>query len=112
MKYILAILLITLSPVALSQEFYKEGKITKVMADDGLHGACMVQIDTSIGNNCHGAWVSLDCSGIYSSPETGKRKLAIALTGFSAKANAKIKIDNEKIIGSFCVATRIDVIQP
>jgi len=106
----MSIVMLGLTQTASAGEFFRAGKITRVITASNNFGNCMVLLDSSISNGCPSSgWVSLDCKGVYFPTVIGKRKYAAALTAFTLKSKVLLKVDNTKKHDGYCVASRIDI---
>jgi len=94
-----------------AQSATRTGTILKTLSDGQNYGGCMIQISNNIGNGCPSNWVSLDCNGGFSN--AGERHYASALMAFSLGKSVTVHVDSTsgKTYNTFCVATRIDVLQ-
>ena len=100
-----------LSPgVVFSAEFYKTGVVRRTLSADEKYGNCMISLDVPIENGCGNSWVSLDCKGTHVSSDTGERNYASALMAAMQKKKVVLVVDNQKLHGTFCVVTRLDVV--
>jgi len=95
----------------MASEFWKSGTITRILVDAKNYGKCMVSLNVSLGNSCPSTWVSLDCEAKYSDKGDGDRMLNIALIAQNMNKKISIKVNNSKKHGSYCVASRLDILK-
>lgn len=101
-------LVFCLTSTASATNFWKTGKITRILTDSEAFGGCMVHITDNIGNGCpNNGWVSLDCTNTFYTDSN--KKLAIALTAYSLDKKVSVFIDNTKKHSGYCLARRVDL---
>ena len=87
--------------------------VTQVLVDDANYGGCMVRLDTSpttIVAGCAESFLTLDCTGDFTSKSKAQRKLDSAnLSLVTGKRMAVYFTDASKHNG-YCLATRIDTV--
>jgi hypothetical protein len=113
-KYRSVSLLVALAVVPtmlMASTFWKSGKVTRILTDNGYYGKCMIRLSFSAVNGCRGNWVSLDCEGKYLDKGDGDRMLNIALVAQNMNKKVSVKIDSSKKFAGYCVATRIDILK-
>ncbi len=104
------ILLASVVQTAQAQLIQAQGTITRTLNETTSNfGGCMIALSSSIGGNCVDPWVSLDCSGTFSS--SGDRLYATAMVAFSLNKSVFVEVDDTQVHGGFCVVKRLDVLQ-
>lgn len=111
MTSLTVVALLALPTSSMAAEFWKSGKVNRILVDSGTYGKCMMQLSVNLGNSCSSSWVSLDCAGKYLDKGDGDRFLNIVSIAQTMDKRVSIKIDNAKKYGGFCVATRIDLLK-
>lgn len=96
---------------SMAAEFWKSGKVNRILIDGSSYGKCMMQLSVSLGNSCPSTWVSLDCEGKYLEKGDGDRFLNIATIAQAMDQTVSIKVDNTKTHSGYCVIRRIDLIK-
>ena len=111
-KIISIVVFLTASSFVSAQTFFKTGKITRIITQDNKTGGCMIKLSNNIGNGCPAnGFVSLDCNGdISADASKGKRAYATALLAYSMGKKVSVRVDNQKVLNSFCVADRLDIL--
>lgn len=103
--------LLALPSLSIGAEFWKSGKVNRILIDSTSYGKCMIQLSVALGNNCTSNWVSLDCEGRYLDKGDGDRFLDIAYIAQTMDKKVSVKIDNAKKHNGYCVATRLDLLK-
>ena len=86
------------------------GTITRTLSSaPATFGGCMIALSKAIENGCPSIWVSLDCNGKFSS--AGERNYSSALMAFSLNKTVVVYIDGVQKHNTYCVASRIDILQ-
>jgi len=111
MTSLTVVALLVLPTSSMAEQFWKSGKVNRILIDGSSYGKCMMQLTVALGNNCPGTWVSLDCEGKYLEKGDGDRFLNIATIAQTMDKTVSIKFDNAKKHGGFCVATRLDLLK-
>jgi hypothetical protein len=89
-------------------DFWRVGKVTRILTDSATYNGCMLWLDQNIANGCpNNGWVSLDCAGNFSAAGVGKTMYATAMLGMSLNKKVYIKIDNTKKVNGYCTAKQI-----
>lgn len=105
------IALLSLPTVGMAAEFWKSGKINRILVDSSAYGKCMIQLSVTLGNSCNSNWVSLDCEGTYLDNGDGDRFLNTAYIAQTMDKTVSVKIDNSKKHSGYCVVSRIDLLK-
>lgn len=107
-KHIVFIILFLLSNSLHAAEYWRTGKVSRVLSTTGIHGGCMVLLDTQSARfGCPKHWVSLDCSGEKLPKEDAERNYATALIASSLQSNISILVSTEKTASNYCIAKRV-----
>jgi len=103
--------LLALPTSSMAAEFWKSGKVNRILVDSGTYGKCMIQLSVALGNSCPSTWVSLDCAGKYLDKGDGDRFLNIATIAQTMDKKLALRIENTQKHGAYCVATRVDLLK-
>jgi len=107
-KYIATGILLASASIPAHSAEWVSGTITRTISDGMNFGGCMIKLSSG-GTDCPSNWVSLDCNGGYHG--AGERNYSTALMAFSLNKSVSVQVDPAKKYASYCVATRIDVLQ-
>lgn len=111
MSSLVVVTLLAIPTLSMAGQFWKSGKVTRILADSSSYGKCMMQLSVALGNNCPSTWVSLDCEGKYLDKGDGDRFLNMAYIAQTMDKTVSVKIDNAKKHSGYCVAARVDLLK-
>lgn len=112
LKLLLSIILVIATSQANAEIFGRTGNILRIITDVNNYGGCMIYINSLSNDSCPNGWVSLDCKALTIPAGEGNRNYASALLAAALNKQVTVYIDNTKIINSYCVVNRLDLILP
>jgi len=91
-----------------------DAKVTRVLMDDERYGQCMAQLDVLIassGLDCPSNYVTLSCSGDFSTKDIAYHKFENAQMSLALNKRIKVYIDDTKKHNGYCYAYRVVLVK-
>lgn len=116
MKHIMALSMAVLmgtASVGFAATVNIQGNVKRTLiADRDRWGGCMIWVDQVLsdhGLNCPSQWVSLSCTGTFTTKDIAYRMLDSAQMAYALGKKVLIEVDDTKKHNGYCYASRVDV---